>query len=48
MDDTSGSNIRENQLVGNVGLYHICYELSRLGWNVLPTSRNAGGIDLII
>ena len=48
MDDTSSSSIRDNQLVGNVGLYYICYELSRLGWNVLPTSRNARGIDLVI
>lgn len=37
-----------NQLVGNVGLYYICYELSKRGWNVLPTSRNARGIDLVI
>jgi hypothetical protein len=48
MDDTSSSSIRDNQLVGNVGLYYICYELSKLGWNVLPTSRNARGIDLVI
>ena len=43
MDDASVF-VRDNQLVGNVGLYYICYELSRLGWNVLPTSRNARGI----
>jgi hypothetical protein len=36
-----------NQIVGNVGLYYVCYKLSRLGWNVLPTSRNAKGIDII-
>lgn len=36
------------QLVGNVGLYYICYELSRRGWNVLPTSRNARGVDVVI
>lgn len=48
MDDTLSSNIRDNQLVGNTGLYYICYELSRLGWNVLPTSRNARGVDLVI
>lgn len=38
----------DKQLVGNIGLYYICYELSRLGWNVLPTSRNARGVDLVI
>ena len=36
------------QLVGNIGLYYICYELSKRGWNVLPTSRNARGIDIVI
>jgi hypothetical protein len=25
------------QIVGNAGLYYVCYELSRRGWNVLPT-----------
>lgn len=36
------------QIVGNIGLYYVCYELSKRGWNVLPTSRNAKGVDLII
>lgn len=36
-----------NQIVGNVGLYYVCYRLSRLGWNALPTSRNAKGVDII-
>ena len=36
------------QLVGNVGLYYVCYKLSQLGWNVLQTSRNAKGVDIII
>jgi hypothetical protein len=38
----------DKQLVGNIGLYYICYELSRRGWNALPTSRNAKGVDLVI
>src|SRR5438477_13162745 len=37
-----------NQVVGNVGLYYVCYKLSRLGWNVMPTARNAKGIDILI
>lgn len=37
-----------NQLTGNVGLYYVCYRLSRLGWNVLPTSRNARGVDIVV
>ncbi|MDB5323409.1 MAG: hypothetical protein JWN40_5040 [Phycisphaerales bacterium] len=34
-------------LVGNMGLYAVCYELSKRGWNVMPTSRNAKGIDIV-
>ncbi|MBA7493141.1 hypothetical protein ES702_03696 [subsurface metagenome] len=36
------------QLVGNMGLYYVCYKLSKRGWNVLPTSRNARGVDVVI
>ena len=39
---------KNNQVVGNVGLYFVCYHLSRLGWNVMPTARNAKGIDILI
>ena len=35
------------QTVGNIGLYFVCFQLSRRGWNVMPTSRNARGIDVI-
>jgi hypothetical protein len=35
------------QIVGNIGLYYACYQLSRLGWNVMPTARNAKGVDII-
>ncbi|MDE1842145.1 MAG: hypothetical protein KGH95_00685 [Thaumarchaeota archaeon] len=37
-----------NQVTGNIGLYYSCYELSKRGWNVLPTSRNAKGVDAVI
>ena len=37
-----------NQVVGNVGLFYVCYRLSRFGWNVMPTARNAKGIDILI
>ncbi len=37
----------KNQLVGNIGLYYCCYQLSRRNWNVMPTARNARGIDII-
>ncbi len=35
------------QIVGNAGLYYASYRLSLLGWNAMPTSRNARGIDVI-
>jgi len=36
-----------SQIVGNAGLYYTCYRLSLLGWNAMPTSRNARGVDVI-
>ena len=36
------------QITGNAGLYYVCYELTKRGWNVLPTSRNAKGVDIVI
>ena len=36
------------QVVGNVGMYFAAYRLSRMGWNVMPTARNARGIDLLV
>ncbi|SEP10165.1 hypothetical protein SAMN02799625_04682 [Methylobacterium sp. UNC300MFChir4.1] len=33
-------------LTGNAGLYHVARELSRRGWHVMPTVRNARGADL--
>ena len=36
-----------NHQVGNAGLYWVCYQLTLRGWNVVPTSRNARGVDLI-
>lgn len=35
------------QITGNVGLYYCCYKLSQLGWNVMPTARNARSVDII-
>lgn len=49
MNNTDKDNgTGRNQLVGNAGLYHVCYELSRRGWNAMPTSRNARGVDVVI
>lgn len=35
------------QVVGNIGMYFAAYRLSLMGWNVMPTSRNARGVDLL-
>ena len=37
-----------NQLTSNVGLYYVCYELSKRGWNVMITARNARGVDIVM
>jgi hypothetical protein len=37
----------DNQITGNIGLYYACFKLSCMGWNVLPTARNARGVDII-
>lgn len=44
---TTAIKKHESQIVGNIGLFYVCYRLSRLGWNVMPTTRNARGIDII-
>jgi len=36
-----------NTVIGNTGLYYICYELSKRGWTVLLTSRDTRGVDLV-
>ncbi len=41
--------IANQQTVGIIGLFYVvCFCLSRCGWNVMPTSRNAKGVDVII
>ena len=40
-------NFKNKQRTGNVGLFYIGYKLSRLGWNVLPTIKNAKAIDMM-
>ena len=38
---------KSTQITANIGLYYVCYQLSRRGWNVMPTARNARGIDIV-
>ena len=40
-------NSSDTQTTGNIGLYFTCYRLSLLHWNVMPTARNARGIDIV-
>src|SRR4051812_4269755 len=35
------------QVIGNVGMYFAAYRLPQIGWNVMPTPRNARGIDVL-
>jgi hypothetical protein len=42
------ANRGNNQVVGNIGLHYVCFRLAKVGWNVMPTARNARGIDILI
>jgi len=48
MKDQNIDSQLSKQLVANIGLFYSCYELSKMGWNCLPTSRNAKGVDIVI
>lgn len=37
-----------HQVTGNSGLNYAAWQLSRRGWHVMPTIRNARGSDLIV
>lgn len=45
--DAKKSKSLSPHITGNIGLYYCCYRLSLLGWNVMPTARNARGVDII-
>ncbi|XHC12693.1 hypothetical protein ABWH98_07605 [Labrenzia sp. ac12] len=36
----------KHQMTGNAGLFYVAWELTRRGWVVMPTVRNARGADL--
>ena len=44
---TPNRQVGGNTVVGNTGLYYVCYRLSARGWNVMPTARNTRGIDVV-
>ena len=35
------------QITANIGLFHVCTKLSEMTLNVMPTARNAVGIDIV-
>lgn len=39
---------RDTQIVGNEGMYYVCYRLSQMGLNAMPTARNAKGVDVVV
>lgn len=45
-----GESGRSNRslMTGNAGLNYAAWQLSRRGWHVMPTIRNARGSDLIV
>ena len=47
MDETETPR-RRTQITGNAGLNYAAWQLSRRGWHVMPTIRNARGSDLIV
>ena len=42
-----GMDVRSSQATGNAALFYVAWQLSRKGWNVMPTARNAKGSDLL-
>ena len=48
MAQQGGAQVVGNQIVGNIGMYYAAYRLSQQGWNVMPTARNARGVDLLV
>lgn len=41
------ARILDPETIANVGLYYVCFRLSRYGWNVSPATRSARGFDVI-
>lgn len=39
-------DVRSSQATGNAAMHYAAWQLSRKGWNVMPTARNAKGSDL--
>ena len=44
---TRAARLIDPETIANVGLFYVCFRLSRYGWNVSPATRNARGFDVI-
>ena len=44
---TRAARLIDPEPSANVGLFYVCFRLSRYGWNVSPATRNARGFDVI-
>lgn len=39
-------DVKSSQATGNAAMHYVAWQLSKKGWNVMPTTRNAKGSDL--
>lgn len=39
-------DVKSSQATGNAAMHFVAWQLSKRGWNVMPTTRNAKGSDL--
>ncbi len=39
-------DVKTSQATGNAAMHYVAWQLSKRGWNVMPTTRNAKGSDL--
>ena len=39
-------DVKSSQATGNAAMHYVALQLSRKGWNVMSTARNAKGNDL--
>lgn len=47
MDAEDGNvDVKSSQATGNAAMHYVAWQLSKRGWNVMPTTRNAKGSDL--
>ena len=38
---------KSNHVTGNIALYYVCWNLSKLGWKVIPTKRHLTGPNIV-